>query len=162
MGGGAESAPPPPPILNRVKQFQLVNLPTKTDMTNPCRPRSIPTLSNLLQWQVELRRANLAMGNFVIEYSSYRIEHYDIEAVFDAQKLQYARQIKQAVTKEVEWFASTISVPKSIHQRLPTASVNAFRSLVHDHGYLDKLPSLEMTSDELARVVWVAISFVHT
>ena len=122
-------------------------------MTDPCRARSIPTLSNLLQWQAELRRANLAVGNFVIEYSSSSIERYDIEAVFAAQKLHYARQIKQAVTKEVEWFASTISVPKSIHQRLPTASVNAFRSLVHEHGYLDKLQGLEMAPDELARVV---------
>ena len=77
---------------------------------------------------------------------------YDIEAVFLAQKLHNARDVKQVVCKELEWFPSTTLIPKSIHISLPVVSINAFKSFIHNNSYLDKLPLFVMVLEELARV----------
>ena len=77
---------------------------------------------------------------------------YDIKAVFLAQKLHKARDVKQAVRKELECFSSMTLIPMSIHISLPIVSMNALKSFIHNNFYLDKLPLFDMVPEELVRV----------
>ena len=122
-------------------------------ITDPCKARFIPPQATLNQWQVELNRTSVAVETYAIEFKFLASSGtYDIEAVFLAQKLHKARDVKQAVRKELEWFSSTTLIPKSIHISLPVVSMNAFKSFIHNNSYLDKLPLFDMVPEELARV----------
>ena len=62
------------------------------------------------------------------------------------------RDTKHAVEKEIQWFGMRTKTPKSVHKRLSLVQINAFKSYVHNHPHLDKVPGLDMTPAELARV----------
>ena len=114
-------------------------------ITDPCRARFIPPQASLNQWQVELNRTSVAVETYAVELKFLASSGtYDIETVFLAQKLHKARDVKQAVRKELEWFSSTTLSPKSIHISLPVVSMNAFKSFIHSNSYLDKLPLFDM------------------
>ena len=124
----------------------------KEGITDPCKSSFIPPQTNLLKWQTELVRANLAKGNYIVEFQLGGLQRYDIESIKACIKLHVAREIKQAVTRELNWFSSSLLLPKSVHEQLPVPEINAFKSMIHNHEYLTKLNNLDMLPDELARV----------
>ena len=141
------------PRTKIITGYHLVKLQEPFKITDPCKARFIPPQATLNQWQVELNRTSVAVETYAIEFEFLASsETYDIEAVFLAQKLHKARDVKQAVRKELEWFSSTTLIPNSIHISLPVVSMNAFKSFIHDSSYLDKLPLFDMVPEELARV----------
>ena len=142
------------PRTKIITSYHLVKLQEPFKITDPCKARFIPPQATLNQWQVELNRTSVAVETYAIEFKFLASSGtYDIEAVFLAQKLHKARDVKQAVRKELEWFSSTTLIPKSIHISLPAVSMNAFKSFIHNSSYLDKLPLFDMVPEELA-CVW--------
>ena len=72
-------------------------------ITDPCRARFILPQATLNQWQVELNRTSAAVETYAVEFKFLASSGtYDIETVFLAQKLHKARDVKQAVRKELE------------------------------------------------------------
>ena len=119
----------------------------------PFKARFIPPQATLNQRQVELNRTSVVVETYAKEFKFLgSSKTYDFEAVYLAQKLRKARDVQQAVRKELEWFSSTTLILKSTHISLPVVSMNAFKSFIHNNSYLDKLPLSNMVPEELARI----------
>ena len=108
-------------------------------MSTPCRAPSISPLDRLLKWEMELDRAALAVGQFVIEFSHQR---YCVRRPtgFDRRRVVFLAD------NHSEIYSQTLLVEQS-----------AFRSLLNNHPHKDKLPGLDISrpSKDLLRSVLV-------
>ena len=77
---------------------------------------------------------------------------YDLETILIAQKLHKAREIKQAVEKELTYLFSPRMKPISITKDNDYNTLKKFIGLIHNTPYLSKLSSLEMLPEESARL----------
>ena len=83
--------------------YHLVKLQESFKITDRCKARFMPPQATLNQWQVKLNRTSVALEAYAIEFKFLASsETYDLEAVFLAQKLHKACDVKQAVRKELE------------------------------------------------------------
>ena len=100
-----------------------------------------------------MQNASLAIGKFYCEFwlagEQYR---YNLEAILTAQKLHKAREIKQAVQKELTYLFSTSIKPVSITKEIDYNALEKFIELIHNTPYLSKLSSFDMLPEELARL----------
>ena len=122
-------------------------------VNDPCSDDYIPTMSCLLRWQSKLQNASLAIGKFYCEFwlagEQYR---YNLEAILIAQKLHKAREIKQAVEKELTYLFSPRMKPLSTTKEIDYNALEKFIELIHNTPYLSKLSSFDMLPEELARL----------
>ena len=77
---------------------------------------------------------------------------YDLKAILIAEKLHKAREIKQAVEKELTYLFSPRMKPISITKDNDYNTLKKFIGLIHNTPYLSKLSSLEMLPEESARL----------
>ena len=96
----------------------------KTEIHNVNDPYSndyIPTMSCLLRWQSEFQNTSGAIGKFYCEFWLAGEQFSsDLEAILITQKLHKAREIKQAVEKELIYLFSAPMKPVSIIKVLIT------------------------------------------
>ena len=120
-------------------------------VNDPCSDDYIPTMSCLLRWQSELRNTSMAIGKFSCEFWLAGEQcRYDLEAILIAQKLHKAREIKQAVEKELTYLFSPRMKPVSITKDIDYNALEKFIELIHNTPYLPKLGSFDMLPEELA------------
>ena len=90
----------------------------ETEIHNVNDPYSndyIPTMSCLLRWQSEFQNTSAAIGKFYCEFWLAGEQFSsDLEATLITQKLHKAREIKQAVEKELIYLFSAPMKPVSI------------------------------------------------
>ena len=117
-------------------------------VNDPCSDDYIPTMSCLLRWQSELQNTSMAIGKFSCEFWLAGEQcRYDLEAILIAQKLHKAREIKQAVEKELTYLFSPRMKPVSITKDIDYNALEKFIELIHNTPYL-----FDMLLDELARL----------
>ena len=106
-------------------------------LTNdPCKDDYIPTMSCLLRWQSELQNTSVAIGRFYCEFCLVGEQcRYDLEAILIAQKLHKAREIKQAVEKELRYLFSPRMKPVSITKDIDYNALEKFIELIHNTPY---------------------------
>ena len=122
-------------------------------VNDPCSDDYIPTMSCLLRWQSELQNTSMAIGKFSCEFWLAGEQcRYDLEAILIAQKLHKAREIKQAVEKELTYLFSPRMKPVSITKDIDYNALEKFIELIHNTPYLSKLSSFDMLPEELARL----------
>ena len=113
----------------------------------------IPTMSCLLRWQSELQNTLVAIGKFYCQFWLAGEQcRYDLEAIFIAQKLHKAREIKEAVEKELTYLFSPCMKPVSITKDIDYNALEKFIEIIHDTPYLSKLSSFDKLPEELARL----------
>ena len=96
----------------------------------------IPTMSCLLRWQSELQNTSVAIGRFYCEFCLVGEQcRYDLEAILIAQKLHKAREIKQAVEKELRYLFSPRMKPVSITKDIDYNALEKFIELIHNTPY---------------------------
>jgi len=111
--------------------------------------RFLPPLTSLLHWRSEIDGANtLSTQRF---YVDSEFGKFDIDCTRDAVKLIQAKDVKQSVKQELDWFALERLNPRVILQP-STVSINNFRSLIHNHPMDNEIQGLNMVPGELARL----------
>ena len=117
-------------------------------VNDPCSDDYIPTMSCLLRWQSELQNTSVAIEIFYCKFWLARKQcRYNLEAILIAQKLHKAREIKQAVEKELTYLFSPRMKPVSITKDIDYNALEKFIELIHNTPYL-----FDMLLDELARL----------
>ena len=88
-------------------------------------------------------------GHFYIETRDGR---YNMETVDQMLILLKARDIRYAVEKELEWFAGSLNIPKSIRKYPNSDSLRKFQDLVFHQKWDQELVGYGMSGDELAAI----------
>ena len=121
------------------------------EVNDPCSDDYIPTMSCLLRWQSELQNTSVAIEIFYCEFWLARKQcRYNLEAIPIAQKLHKAREIKEAVEKELTYLFSPRMKPLSTTKEIDYNALEKFIELIHNTPYLSKLSSFDMLPEELA------------
>ena len=109
----------------------------------------MPPLSNLLAWQTEISTANkMATEKFYVKCSNYG--NLDADSIRKCIALHSSRDVKIAVSQEIDWFNQSKTVPRSVHKTPPVSAVNAFKSLIMNHPATEQIEGYDMTPKELA------------
>ena len=144
------------PKTATIKNFNIAHHKNETEIhkvNDPCSDDYIPTMSCLLRWQSELQNTLVAIGKFYCQFWLAGEQcRYDLEAIFIAQKLHKAREIKEAVEKELTYLFSPCLKPVSITKDIDYNALQTFIELIHNTSYLSKLISFDMLPEELARL----------
>lgn len=88
-------------------------------------------------------------GHFYIETRDGR---YNMETVDQMLILLKARDIRRAVERELEWFAGSINIPKSIRKYPNSDSLSKFQDLVFHQKWDKELVGYGLSGDELAGI----------
>ena len=121
-------------------------------VNDPCSDDYIPTMSCLLRWQSEFKNTSVAIGKlyFKLWFTGEQCR-CDLEAFLIVQKLHKAREIKQAVEKELTYLFSPHMKPVSLAKDIDYNALEKFIELIHNTPYLSKLSSFALP-EELARL----------
>ena len=77
---------------------------------------------------------------------------YNLEAILIVQKLHKARELKQAVEKELTYLFSPRMKPVSTTKEIGYNPLEKFIELIYNTPYLSKLSSFDMLPEEVARL----------
>eukprot|EP00795_Rhopilema_esculentum_P016122 gene16122-7478_t len=117
---------------------------------SPCEHFFIPPQETLLSWKHQHQHArHLSIGYFYIE-SDYGL--YNVGVTNAAEQLHRAREIHKFVKEELDWFSETLLLPSAVDSVPSRATLNSFRSFIHNHPYSKEIARLQMTASELAQV----------
>ena len=124
--------------------------PSPYPVETPTKHRCIPPEATLFAWTAELQMLNrMSRSGYTVECE---FGSYNLSIVDAAMQLHTARAIRAMVEQEIDWFAESFKSPASVHAIPPRASLNAFRSFIHNHRYSQILPDFEMDPQELSRL----------
>ena len=111
--------------------------------------QTLPPITVLTAWRGEIDQANKMCSNHFYIPTDHGF--YDLDSIRALIKLLEAKEIKDAVRQEIEWFSSEILLPKGV-SKLPATHINNFRSLMHNSPMKEEMTSLSTVPNELARV----------
>lgn len=118
--------------------------------TSPCDHFFIPPQDVLMSWKMQLQRAkDMAVGFYYIECEFGR---YSIFTANGALQLHRAREIRKAVSQELDWLSESCRSPPNVSAVPSRVVLNTFRSKIHNHSYSAVLPEFGMTPEELSRL----------
>ena len=117
---------------------------------SPCDHFFIPPQDVLMSWKTQLQRAkDTAIGFHYIECEFGR---YSVFTANGALQLHRAREIRKAVSQELDWFSESCRIPSNVSAVPSRVILNTFRSKIHHHSYSAVLPEFGMTPEELSRL----------
>ena len=119
-------------------------------VTDPFTLKFLPPENQLLKWKDDIARKNQhTNGTFV--YAENAQGCFDISSLQTMLKLNNAKSIKNAVQKEIKWFAAPYDIPANVRQP-PASSIEQFKELLYSVRY-DKVISLYgMSPNELSTI----------
>lgn len=119
--------------------------------TSPCEHHFIPPQEILLGWKAELDQANRADARCAF-YIECEFGLYNVAIINAALQLHKAKEIRRAVTQELDWLSETCRKPISVDSVPSRVLLNNFRSKIHNSPYSRVLGAIGMTPEELAQL----------
>ena len=113
--------------------------------------KTIPSQSALLSWRAQLTNiASIASDRFYVETSMGRLGLSEINSFIS---LFRAKETKLKVDQEIDFFNSPYLKPQSVAGNYPNiASINAFRSMIHNNVHNLDVTGVGFPPEELARL----------
>lgn len=109
-----------PPTRNVVRT-RLTQDTVPRQVTDPFTVKFLPPENQLLKWKDDIAHKNQLMnGKFV--YAENAQGCFDLSSLQTMLKLNSATSIKNAVQKEIKWFAAPYDIPATVHQP-PVSSI---------------------------------------
>ena len=119
-------------------------------VTDPFTLKFLPPENQLLKWKDDITRKNQhTNGTFV--YAENAQGCFDISSLQTMLKLNSAKSIKNAVQKEIKWFAAPYDIPATIHQP-PASSIEQFKDLLYSVRYDKVISPYGMSPNELSTI----------
>eukprot|EP00112_Aurelia_sp_Birch-Aquarium-sp1_P025112 Seg820.2 transcript_id=Seg820.2/GoldUCD/mRNA.D3Y31 product="hypothetical protein" protein_id=Seg820.2/GoldUCD/D3Y31 len=138
------------PKTQKPKREALNRYGVAQKTVTPCQHFAIPPTDVLLSWKHEITKLlNMARG-FV--YMECEFGLYKLWTCNAALQLHKAREIRHAVTQEIDWFSEACRLPSSVESTPTRVVLNNFRSKIHNHAYSAVLPEFGTTPGELSQL----------
>ena len=90
--------------------------------------QTLPTITVLTAWRGEIDQANKICSNQFCIPTDHGF--YDLDSIRDSIKLLEAKEIKDAVRQEIDWFSSEMLLPKGVSKLPATHTRSAQRPLL--------------------------------
>ena len=125
-------------------------MPDKQNIYDIYSKKFLPSMTSLIQWREKLDRATKLAKN--IYYVQCDIGTFDLKTVRNSVKLLAAKDVKSAVSQELDWFSIGKITPRSVKSMPSIVSINNFKSLLWNHDHSKELSRYGMTPNELSRL----------
>ncbi len=113
---------------------------------SPCEQHFIPPQEILVAWKAELDQAKRANARCSF-YMECEFGLYTIPIINAAMQLHKAKEIRRAVTQEIDWLSGTCRIPTSVDSVPSVVLLNDFHSKIHNSSFMKVLPGIDMTPE---------------
>ena len=129
--------------------------------TNPidCRGREkvgreIPPQSYLLSWKKEITELNKIYSDSTayLQCQMNTETKYDVQMINELLRVHKALEIKQEVSRELDWFADVTNCPTNVVSQPDQKDIKNFQSLIYSKRYDEMLSGNDASAEELSRL----------
>ena len=133
-----------------MSEYEIVKATEKIVIYNPVVAKFIPSLTVLQVWQNELE--NILRMSSTTHVIDCELGYFDLKTVKNASTLLKAKDVKQAVRREIDWFNQPALKPNLNLIPLSTVSLNCFKSMIFHNDHSKVFTNIRMSADELASI----------